>query len=86
MTVSTVIQLIFPTDLSEKSRYFHADKQLYQDIGFFPTNVNQLASMDYVVQEKVLYLTEWNTGDIWLLRLKDSGKLSWRKIISRRAQ
>ncbi|KAJ1066726.1 hypothetical protein K5549_006278 [Capra hircus] len=46
------------------------------------TNVNQLASMDYVVQEKVLYLTEWNTGDIWLLRLKDSGKLSWRKIIS----
>lgn len=46
------------------------------------TNVNQLASMDYVAQEKVLYLTEWNTGDIWLLRLKDSGKLSWRKIIS----
>ncbi|KAI4529639.1 hypothetical protein MG293_020317 [Ovis ammon polii] len=46
------------------------------------TNVNQLASMDYVVQEKVLYLTEWNTGDIWLLRLNDSGKLSWRKIIS----
>ncbi|XP_010837163.1 PREDICTED: low-density lipoprotein receptor-related protein-like [Bison bison bison] len=46
------------------------------------TNVNQLASMDYVAQEKVLYLTEWNTGDIWLLRLKDSGKLSWRKVIS----
>ncbi|KAJ8791880.1 hypothetical protein J1605_020256 [Eschrichtius robustus] len=46
------------------------------------TNVNQLASMDYLVQEKVLYLSELNKGDIWLLRLKESGKLSWRKIIS----
>ncbi|TKC52997.1 hypothetical protein EI555_015648, partial [Monodon monoceros] len=46
------------------------------------TNVNQLASMDYLVQEKVLYLSEMNKGDIWLLRLKESGKLSWRKIVS----
>ncbi|XP_066878606.1 low-density lipoprotein receptor-related protein 2-like [Kogia breviceps] len=46
------------------------------------TNVNQLASMDYLVQEKALYLSELNKGDIWLLRLEESGKLSWRKIIS----
>ncbi|XP_058381112.1 prolow-density lipoprotein receptor-related protein 1-like isoform X2 [Diceros bicornis minor] len=46
------------------------------------TNVNQLASMDYLVQEKALYLSELNNGDIRLLRLKESGKLSWRKIIS----
>ncbi|EPY82446.1 hypothetical protein CB1_000653012 [Camelus ferus] len=38
--------------------------------------------MDYLVQEKMLYLSEWNKGDIWLWRLKESGKLSWRKIIS----
>lgn len=38
--------------------------------------------MDYLVQEKVLYLSEMNKGDIWLLRLKESGKLSWRKIVS----
>ncbi|XP_074209522.1 low-density lipoprotein receptor-related protein 2 isoform X1 [Camelus bactrianus] len=46
------------------------------------TSVSQLASMDYLVQEKMLYLSEWNKGDIWLWRLKESGKLSWRKIIS----
>lgn len=81
-SLNCAIQLIFPTDLSEKSRYFTRTSNLpgHRILPF--TNVNQLASMDYVVQEKVLYLTEWNTGDIWLLRLKDSGKLSWRKIIS----
>ncbi|XP_016064546.1 PREDICTED: low-density lipoprotein receptor-related protein 2-like [Miniopterus natalensis] len=46
------------------------------------TNVNQLASMDYLVQEKALYLSELNNGDIRLLMLKESGKLSWRKVIS----
>lgn len=46
------------------------------------TSVNQLASMDYLVQERALYLSELNKGVIWLLRLRDSGKLSWRKIIS----
>uniref|UniRef100_A0A8C4MG86 EGF-like domain-containing protein n=1 Tax=Equus asinus asinus TaxID=83772 RepID=A0A8C4MG86_EQUAS len=46
------------------------------------TNVNQLASVDYLVQEKTLYLSESDSGDIRLLRLKESGKLSWRKIIS----
>ncbi|XP_037382568.1 prolow-density lipoprotein receptor-related protein 1-like [Talpa occidentalis] len=46
------------------------------------TNVNQLASVDYLVQEKTLYLSELDKGDIRLLRLKESGKLSWRKILS----
>nr|XP_035929566.1 low-density lipoprotein receptor-related protein 1-like isoform X4 [Halichoerus grypus] len=46
------------------------------------TNVKQLASLDYIVQEKALYLSELDNGDIRLLRLKESGKLSWRKIIS----
>ncbi|KAF3825521.1 hypothetical protein GH733_005503 [Mirounga leonina] len=45
------------------------------------TNVKQLASLDYIVQEKALYLSELDNGDIRLLRLKESGKLSWRKII-----
>ncbi|XP_053072345.1 low-density lipoprotein receptor-related protein 2-like isoform X3 [Acinonyx jubatus] len=44
--------------------------------------VNQLASLDYLVQEKALYLSELDNGDIRLLRLKESGKLSWRKILS----
>ncbi|KFO38174.1 Low-density lipoprotein receptor-related protein 2 [Fukomys damarensis] len=46
------------------------------------TSVNQLASVDYLVQEKALYLSELNNGDIRLLRLKESGTLSWRKLIS----
>nr|XP_058146122.1 low-density lipoprotein receptor-related protein 1B-like isoform X8 [Dasypus novemcinctus] len=46
------------------------------------TTVNQLASVDYLVQEKTLYLSELNRGDIGLLRLKESGRLSWRKILS----
>ncbi|XP_073910806.1 low-density lipoprotein receptor-related protein 2-like isoform X2 [Castor canadensis] len=46
------------------------------------TNENQLATMDYLVQEKALYLSELNNGDIRLLRLKESGTLSWRKILS----
>ncbi|EHA98609.1 Low-density lipoprotein receptor-related protein 2 [Heterocephalus glaber] len=46
------------------------------------TSVNQLASVDYFVQEKALYLSELNNGDIRLLRLKESGTLSWRKLIS----
>ncbi|XP_014393375.1 PREDICTED: low-density lipoprotein receptor-related protein 1B isoform X1 [Myotis brandtii] len=46
------------------------------------TNMNQLASVDYLVQEKTLYLSELGNGDIRLLRLKESGKLSWRKILS----
>uniref|UniRef100_H0W3X9 EGF-like domain-containing protein n=1 Tax=Cavia porcellus TaxID=10141 RepID=H0W3X9_CAVPO len=45
-------------------------------------NVNQLTSMDYLVQEKALYLSELNNGDIRLLRLKESGTLSWRKLFS----
>ncbi|XP_023607585.1 low-density lipoprotein receptor-related protein 5-like [Myotis lucifugus] len=44
--------------------------------------MNQLASVDYLVQEKTLYLSELGNGDIRLLRLKESGKLSWRKILS----
>uniref|UniRef100_A0A8C2UPT3 Low-density lipoprotein receptor-related protein 1-like n=1 Tax=Chinchilla lanigera TaxID=34839 RepID=A0A8C2UPT3_CHILA len=49
----------------------------------FPfTSVNQLASMDYLVQEKALYLSELNNGDIRLLNLKESGTLSWKKLIS----
>ncbi|XP_045666824.1 low-density lipoprotein receptor-like [Ursus americanus] len=46
------------------------------------TSVNQLASLDYIVQEKALYLSELDNGDIRLLRLKESGRLSWRKIVS----
>ncbi|KAM5275816.1 low-density lipoprotein receptor-related protein 2-like isoform 3-T4 [Hipposideros larvatus] len=46
------------------------------------TNVNQLASVDYLVQEKELYLSELDNGDIRLLRLKESGKLSWKKLLS----
>uniref|UniRef100_A0A8C0RRE5 EGF-like domain-containing protein n=1 Tax=Canis lupus familiaris TaxID=9615 RepID=A0A8C0RRE5_CANLF len=46
------------------------------------TNVNQLASLDYIVQEKALYLSELGNRDIRLLRLKESGSLSWRKILS----
>ncbi|ERE90844.1 low-density lipoprotein receptor-related protein 4 [Cricetulus griseus] len=46
------------------------------------TSVNQLASVDYLVQEKALYLSELNTSDIRLLMLKDPGILSWRRIIS----
>ncbi|XP_044925382.1 prolow-density lipoprotein receptor-related protein 1 [Mustela putorius furo] len=46
------------------------------------TNANQLASLDYIVQEKALYLSELDNGDIRLLRLKESGKLSWRKILT----
>ncbi|XP_047571659.1 prolow-density lipoprotein receptor-related protein 1-like isoform X1 [Lutra lutra] len=46
------------------------------------TNVNQLASLDYIVQEKALYLSELDNGDIRLLRLKESGKLSWKKILT----
>ncbi|XP_039076598.1 low-density lipoprotein receptor-related protein 2-like isoform X2 [Hyaena hyaena] len=44
--------------------------------------VNRLASLDYLVQEKALYLSELDNGDVRLLRLKESGKLSWRKILS----
>ena len=44
--------------------------------------MNQLASVDYLVQEKALYLSELDNGDIRLLRLKESGKLFWRKILS----
>ncbi|XP_047405620.1 prolow-density lipoprotein receptor-related protein 1-like [Sciurus carolinensis] len=46
------------------------------------TNVDQLASIDYLVQEKTLYLSELNHGDIRLLRLKEPGILSWRKLTS----
>ncbi|XP_012966153.2 prolow-density lipoprotein receptor-related protein 1 [Mesocricetus auratus] len=46
------------------------------------TSVNQLASVDYLVQEKALYLSELNTSDIRLLMLKDPGILSWRRILS----
>ncbi|XP_036314275.2 low-density lipoprotein receptor-related protein 1B isoform X1 [Pipistrellus kuhlii] len=46
------------------------------------TNMNQLASVDYLVQEKTLYLSELDNGDIRQLRLKESGKISWRKILS----
>ncbi|XP_052607990.1 low-density lipoprotein receptor-related protein 1-like isoform X4 [Peromyscus californicus insignis] len=46
------------------------------------TSVNQLASVDYLVQEKALYLSELNASDIRLLRLKEPGILSWRRIIS----
>ncbi|KAM5264320.1 low-density lipoprotein receptor-related protein 2-like [Ctenodactylus gundi] len=46
------------------------------------TNINQLAFMDYLVQEKALYLSELNNDDIRLLTLKESGTLSWRNILS----
>ncbi|XP_051025717.1 prolow-density lipoprotein receptor-related protein 1-like [Acomys russatus] len=46
------------------------------------TSVNQLASVDYLVQEKALYLSELNASDIRLLRLKEPGILSWRRVIS----
>nr|KAF6460524.1 hypothetical protein HJG59_011438 [Molossus molossus] len=46
------------------------------------TNVKQLASMDYLVQKKALYLSELGNGDIRQLRLKESGKLSWKKVVS----
>lgn len=45
-------------------------------------SVNQLASVDYLVQEKVLYLSELDNGDVRLLSLKESGKLSWKEIMS----
>lgn len=38
--------------------------------------------MDYLVQEKALYLSELNTSDIRLLRMKEPGILSWRRVIS----
>ncbi|XP_045854082.1 low-density lipoprotein receptor-related protein 1B-like isoform X4 [Meles meles] len=46
------------------------------------TSVDHLASLDYIVQDKALYLSELENGDIRLLRLKESGKLSWRKILT----
>ncbi|XP_039702410.1 low-density lipoprotein receptor-related protein 6-like isoform X1 [Pteropus medius] len=46
------------------------------------TTVNHLTSMDCLVQEKALYLSELDNGDIRQLRLKESGNLSWRRIIS----
>ncbi|XP_050002772.1 low-density lipoprotein receptor-related protein 1-like isoform X2 [Alexandromys fortis] len=46
------------------------------------TSVNQLASVDYLIQEKALYLSELNTSDIRLLRLEEPGILSWQRIIS----
>ncbi|XP_032774864.1 low-density lipoprotein receptor-related protein 1-like [Rattus rattus] len=46
------------------------------------TSVKQLASVDYLVQEKALYLSELNTSDIRLLRLKERGILSWQRVIS----
>lgn len=76
-------QLIFPPQIYLKNLDTSmADKQLYQDMGFFPLPMSTSLHQWTMLSRKVLYLTEWNTGDIWLLRLKDSGKLSWRKIIS----
>ncbi|XP_024905756.1 low-density lipoprotein receptor-related protein 6-like isoform X3 [Pteropus alecto] len=46
------------------------------------TTVNHLTSMDCLVQEKALYLSELDNRDIRQLRLKESGNLSWRRIIS----
>ncbi|XP_057608840.1 prolow-density lipoprotein receptor-related protein 1-like isoform X4 [Chionomys nivalis] len=46
------------------------------------TSVNQLASVDYLIQEKALYLSELNTSDISLLRLEEPGILSWQRIVS----
>ncbi|GAB1293100.1 Predicted gene, 19410 [Apodemus speciosus] len=46
------------------------------------TSVKQLAAVDYLVQEKALYLSELNTSDIRLLRLKEPGILSWRRVLS----
>lgn len=38
--------------------------------------------MDYLIQEKALYLSELDTGDIRLLRLDEAGILSWQIIVS----
>lgn len=46
------------------------------------TNVKQLETVDYIVKEKALYLSEMNSDAIRLLRLTESGKLFWRKILS----
>nr|XP_045013910.1 prolow-density lipoprotein receptor-related protein 1-like isoform X1 [Jaculus jaculus] len=83
---SALVFLVLPTVITEI--YLKNLKTLPQQAALpehrnFPfTNVNQLASLDYLAQDQALYLSELNNGDIRLLRLEESGTLSWRKILS----
>ncbi|CAM5106509.1 unnamed protein product [Eretmochelys imbricata] len=45
------------------------------------TNVNYLTAIDYSVRDKALYFADREDGYIRLLRIKDSGKLSWKRVV-----
>ncbi|CAM4656180.1 unnamed protein product [Lepidochelys kempii] len=48
----------------------------------FPlTNVNYLTAIDYSVRDKALYFADREDGYIRRLRIKDSGKLSWKVVV-----
>ncbi|XP_016042287.2 prolow-density lipoprotein receptor-related protein 1-like [Erinaceus europaeus] len=83
---SAYLFLVFPTVIAQiylKNLGALPGQEALPEHRILPfTNVNQLASVDYLIQEKALYLSELNTGAIRLLSLKESGKLSWRKILS----
>ncbi|XP_036065103.1 prolow-density lipoprotein receptor-related protein 1-like isoform X3 [Onychomys torridus] len=83
---SEFVFLVLPTVLTQiylKNLKTTAQQMTVPEHRTLPfTSVNQLASVDYLVQEKALYLSELNTSDIRLLRLKEPGILSWRRIIS----
>ncbi|XP_023394013.1 low-density lipoprotein receptor-like isoform X2 [Pteropus vampyrus] len=72
----------YHTDLSENLDTSLGQATLPEHRILPVTTVNHLTSMDCLVQEKALYLSELDNGDIRQLRLKESGNLSWRRIIS----
>nr|XP_025041567.1 low-density lipoprotein receptor-related protein 2-like [Pelodiscus sinensis] len=48
----------------------------------FPlTNVDDLTAIDYSVRDKSLYFADRQDGYIRLLRIKDFGKLSWKRVV-----
>ncbi|XP_062493545.1 prolow-density lipoprotein receptor-related protein 1-like [Pezoporus occidentalis] len=44
--------------------------------------VVHLTAIDYAVKDKSLYFAEVGGGSIGLLRLKDSGRLSWKQVVA----
>jgi len=44
--------------------------------------VGRLTAVDYMVKDKSLYFAEVGSDSIGLLRLKDSGRLSWKKVVA----
>ncbi|XP_064366280.1 prolow-density lipoprotein receptor-related protein 1-like [Dromaius novaehollandiae] len=44
--------------------------------------VGRLTAIDYAVKDKSLYFAEVGGGSIRLLRLKDSGRLSWKRVVA----